>query len=180
MICIISGTNRPNSRTRTVAKQYEAILKERTDEELFFIDLCDIHSSIIHDQMYQESGLSADLQELQDNTLIPAKKWLIVMPEYNGSYPGILKLFLDAVSVRKYAETFKFKKLGLVGVASGRAGNLRGMDQMTNSMNYLGFSVMANKLPLSNINSLIDPETEEPTSDMDDLLIKHAKDFLLF
>jgi NAD(P)H-dependent FMN reductase len=48
--------------------------------------------------------------------------------------PGSLKLFIDACSVREYKQNFKGKKAALVGIASGRAGNLRGMDHLTGVM----------------------------------------------
>ena len=71
------------------------------------------------------------------------------MPEYNGSFPGILKLFIDNTDVRK---CWWHKKAMLVGVADGRGGNLRGIDQMTNLLHYLRVNVLYNKIPLSKIN----------------------------
>ncbi|MBK6784946.1 MAG: NAD(P)H-dependent oxidoreductase [Saprospiraceae bacterium] len=43
--------------------------------------------------------------------LIPSSHWIIIAPEYNGSFPGILKLFLDVLSVKQAKETFHGKKL---------------------------------------------------------------------
>jgi NAD(P)H-dependent FMN reductase len=40
----------------------------------------------------------------------------------------------------------------LVGVATGRAGNLRGIDNMTNMCHYMKMNVLPNKLSISNIN----------------------------
>jgi NAD(P)H-dependent FMN reductase len=41
----------------------------------------------------------------------------------------------------------------LVGVANGRAGNLRGIDNMTNMCHYMKMNVFFNKLPLSSISA---------------------------
>ena len=37
----------------------------------------------------------------------------------------------------------------MIGVASGRAGNFRGMEHLTGILNYLNVLVMPNKLPVS-------------------------------
>jgi NAD(P)H-dependent FMN reductase len=42
-----------------------------------------------------------------------------------------------------------------VGVSSGRAGNLRGMDHLTGVLNYLKVTVLPNKLPISRIYKLV-------------------------
>jgi len=44
----------------------------------------------------------------------------------------------------------------LVGVASGRAGNLRGMDHLTGVFNHVGSIVFPNKLPISNCKDVVD------------------------
>ena len=70
------------------------------------------------------------------------------MPEYNGSFPGILKLLIDISDVR---QCWNFKKIMLVGVANGRAGNLRGLDMMTNMCHYMKMNVYHDKLPISSV-----------------------------
>ena len=75
------------------------------------------------------------------------------MPEYNGSFPGVLKLMLDNSDIKK---SWWHKKALLVGVADGRGGNLRGIEHMTNILHYLRMNVHYNKLPLSRINDEID------------------------
>ena len=52
------------------------------------------------------------------------------------------------------------KKVALAGVASGRAGNLRGMDHLTGILNYLGMHVHPNKLPISSVLTLMNSEGE--------------------
>jgi len=90
---------------------------------------------------------------IQDNYIKPASKFIFIAPEYNGSIPGFLKLFIDACEVKP---CYHGKKACLVGVASGRAGNLRGMDHLTNILNHLKMTVYHNKLPISSIGNLVD------------------------
>lgn len=144
MITIISGTDRKGSRTKQVAQYYlDLINKNKENNKL--ISLEDL-TSLKRD---------AFLLNLEKEVLIPTEKFIIVMPEYNGSFPGILKLLFDITDIRK---CWWFKKVLLVGVADGRGGNLRGIEHMTNILHYLKMNVHYNKLPLSKINNEMNEE----------------------
>ena len=156
MITIISGTNRKDSKTAIVAQHYADSLRPKTSQTVNLVFLDEIQDDLLHADMYNPEAMKDGLKELQDNTILPADKFIFIIPEYNGSYPGIVKLFLDAISVRSYKGNFAGKKALLVGVASGRAGCLRGMDHLNGTLNHVGVTVHHNKLPLSSIESLLD------------------------
>lgn len=155
MISVISGTNRKGSLTSLFAKYCFNYLQENANEEVHFINLEDIPSDMYNENMYSPDGQSEGIKEIQNKSLLPAEKLLFVFPEYNGSYPGALKVFIDACSIRLLKETWKGKKAGLIGIATGRAGNLRGMDQLTEVLNHLGTTTLANKLPISKIKEVL-------------------------
>ncbi|MBK8705893.1 MAG: hypothetical protein IPN33_21635 [Saprospiraceae bacterium] len=48
----------------------------------------------------------------------------------------------------------------MVGIATGRAGNLRGIDQLTGVLNHVGTIVLPNKLPISRIYSIMNKQGE--------------------
>lgn len=154
MITIIAGTNRPNSNTKIIANYYSSILKE-IGEDSKFVTLELLNGMTISEDMYNEDDQEPIIQSLQDEIFIPSDKLIIVVPEYNGGIPGIFKFFIDAISVRKYSESFKGKKACLVGVSNGRAGNSRGLDYLTNALNYLGIQVFNFKLPISSLATVI-------------------------
>lgn len=97
------------------------------------------------------------LAKVEKEVLIPCEKFIFVMPEYNGSFPGILKLMIDNTDIRK---CWWYKKAAMVGVADGRGGNLRGIEHMTNILHYLRMNVLYNKIPLSRINEEINENGE--------------------
>lgn len=164
MILILSGTNRPESNTLKIAEFVYAAAKEITNEEVKLLSLEDVPTSIYHDQMYSGEAMPDDIIAIQEEYILPAEKMIILSPEYNGSFAGALKMFIDALSVRKYAENFKGKSGALIGVASGRAGNLRGLEHLTGLFNYLGMHIHPAKLPVSSISEvLVDNEINEPT-----------------
>lgn len=180
MITVIVGTNRANSRTGIVAEYIYQRLRQTTQEPVELLDLKDLPSDMIHPDMYSPEGQSKGVAALQDRYLIPANKWYIVVPEYNGGIPGALKFFLDACSIREYAATFHGgKKAALVGVSSGRSGTLRGMEYMTGFLNYLKINVLPNKLPISSIEKLL---TDQQLTDADTIKALHQQieEFLAF
>jgi NAD(P)H-dependent FMN reductase len=180
MITIISGTNRKNSGALQFAQYYKKIIATRTDEPVKLLALEEIPHDWFHPDMYSKGKISRSLVDIQDAFILPATKFLFVIPEYNGGFPGVLKLFIDACSVRKYAENFQGKKAALAGIASGRAGNLRGMDHLTGILHYLGAVVMPNKLPISSINKLTDDEGNLVDKETIGVIEKHVEEFLAF
>jgi len=144
MITIISGTNRNNSKTFQVAQYYYAYLKEKSAPVHLF-SLEELQTLKRNDAIIQ----------LENELLIPAEKFIFIMPEYNGSFPGVLKILLDITDIRK---CWWHKKILLTGLADGRGGNLRGLEHMTNILHYLKMNVYYNKLPISKINEETDRE----------------------
>jgi NAD(P)H-dependent FMN reductase len=144
MITIISGTNRKDSMTMKVALVYLKLFQQKTDN---------VHLLSLEGKNILERG--ADMEQMEQELLIPTEKFVFVMPEYNGSIPGILKLMIDNSNIRK---CWWYKKAMLVGVADGRAGNLRGIDHMTNILHYMRMHILYNKIPISRINEEIDEQ----------------------
>jgi NAD(P)H-dependent FMN reductase len=77
-----------------------------------------------------------------------------VIPEYNGSYPGVLKLFIDASPVK----SFWNKHASIVGLSDGHAGNSRGQDHLTGVLHYLKMHVHYHKPKLSGITKAFDAD----------------------
>jgi len=176
MLTIISGTNRKGSKTAAVAKNALA-LATKNGLDCQFIDLSDLSNDFIHNEQYK-GDLPDWLLALQDSTLIPAKHFLIVSPEYNGSIPGFLKLFIDAISVHRFKECFAGKHTALVGVASGRAGNLRGNDHLSSILHHIGCNVVPGALPISNIDTVMNDKgqlDESTTMALEALIHKLVK-----
>lgn len=178
MITVISATNRKNSEALDFAKFYAQALRTRTEEEVKLLALEDVPHDWFHPDMYAKEMQTPSLGRLQDEYIIPAGKLVFVIPEYNGSFPGVLKLFLDGCSVRAYSETFKGKKAALLGVATGRAGNLRGMDHLTGILHFLGMIVLPNKLPVSLIHKLTDEEGSITDQYTREVIEKQAEELL--
>lgn len=150
----------------------------QTDEKIRLLSLEEMTHDWFHAAMYDEPSQS--LIQIQDEYILPAEKFFFVLSEYNGSLPGSLKLFLDALSVREIEATFKNKKAAMAGVASGRAGNLRGMDHLTTVLHHLGTIVMPTQIPISSIHGLLDNNMEIIDVATIAVMEKQVEEFLLF
>ncbi len=166
MITVISGTNRHDSMTLKLAKVYYQLIKERT---------ADVKLLSLEDQPVWERG--AVMKSLEENFLIPAEKFIIIMPEYNASFPGILKLMMDNCDIKK---SWWYKKAALVGLSDGRAGNLRGVEHMTAVLHYLKTHVHYNKLLLSRINEEMTKQGEIVKPATAAAIAQQIDEFLLF
>ncbi len=121
----------------------------------------DVHLLSLENRQVWERGPA--MLALESQYLVPARKFIFIMPEYNASFPGVLKMMIDNSDVKK---CWWYKKAALVGISDGRAGNLRGIEHMTAILHYMKVNVLYNKLLLSRINEeiganskLIKPET---------------------
>ena len=164
MYTIISGTNRVGSHTEKVALTYQEILKQKNIEAGIF----SLKGLVLPTDQQ-------DFKQKEQEILVPTDKFIFIIPEYNGSYPGVLKMMLDYSDTN----TWHFKKALLTGVATGRAGNLRGMDHLADTLHYLKMTVHYNKLPISSISRLM---TAEGILDEDTLksINKQLDEFILY
>ncbi len=68
---------------------------------------------------------SPAMQAMQQR-ILDANGLHVVTPEYNGSFPGVLKYFIDML---KFPESFQSKPVAFTGEAMGIWGGLRSVEQ---------------------------------------------------
>lgn len=142
MYTIVSGTNRAGSNSLKVAKEYQRFLKAKgVEANLLSLEGLDL----LNDKSV--------VDQLERDVINPTHKFLFIVPEYNGSYPGVLKLLFDA---GKSHSLWWHKKALLTGVSTGRGGNIRGLEHFNGVMNYLRITVFPDLLPISVVDKLID------------------------
>ncbi|MFA6085388.1 NADPH-dependent FMN reductase [Mucilaginibacter sp.] len=149
MVTIIASTNRPGSSTLKLAKYYQKRLAQK-GLEANLLSLTELPDNLIKTDLYGKR--SAEFEKIQQQ-ITATEKFLFVIPEYNGSFPGVLKVFIDACS---FPQSFYEKKVALVGLSSGKYGNIRGIDHFTGVCHYVHLNVMPLKIHISNINKEFD------------------------
>ncbi|MGW8122961.1 NADPH-dependent FMN reductase [Roseivirga echinicomitans] len=158
MITIVVGTNRKNSTSRQLANYYKTLIEER-GVATEIVDLADLPGDFTSTALYENNGKNHIFNQLRTQVQ-SSEKLLFIVPEYNGSFPGVLKTFIDGF---KYPEGLRDKKAALVGISSGVQGGVFAMSHLTDIFNYLGMHVFALKPKLAAIeNNFIDGKITNP------------------
>ena len=129
MIEIISGSNRANSNTLRIAQLLLAAY-QKLGVEAGLLNLQELPAELLDPGAYavKPEGFGP-FQE----RVLAATGLHVVTPEYNGSFSGALKLFIDML---KFPESFEGKPVAYVGVASGQWGALRAVEQLQMIFGY--------------------------------------------
>ncbi|MFN3404730.1 MAG: NADPH-dependent FMN reductase [Cytophagaceae bacterium] len=148
-ITIISATNRVPSYSIKIAEYYKLLL-ENKGAEVNIIDLSNLPPKFIFSALYDNVGKDEEFNKLI-SSISESNKIIFIVPEYNGSFPGVLKAFLDGLS---FPNTLKNKKGALVGISSGVMAGALALSHLTDILNYLGMHVLAIKPRLPRIDKL--------------------------
>lgn len=146
---IISGTNRPGNLSVLLARSYQASFQA-----------LDIASEVVNLEELPLDILVSDLYGKRSPAFLPFQNrikenqfFLFIVPEYNGSIPGILKVFIDACD---YPDTFEGKQAWLVGLGAGDGGNVAGLSHLRDILEFLGTTVHGEQLTISKIRERMD------------------------
>ena len=112
MIVVISGSNRPGNNSAVVARTLGSMLVD-AGEDVFPFDLEALPTELFTPAAYAEKP--AAFEAIQE-AILNTDGILTVVPEYNGSYPGALKYFIDCL---RFPESLVAKPSAFVGVAAG-------------------------------------------------------------
>ena len=148
MVYIISGTNRKAAKSLAIAKIYSQVLKDH-GEEAEVIDLGKLPNDFVFTALYDEAGKNENFNVFREK-MAAGKKFVFIVPEYNGSFPGVLKSFIDGL---EYPHSFKGKKCALLGLSSGDQGAGPALSHLTDIFHYCGMHVLAKKQRLNHIDA---------------------------
>jgi NAD(P)H-dependent FMN reductase len=141
MIAIISSTNRLGSNTLKLSKWILQEFNKQGEQAVQIVDLCDLPENVAFGALYENAGKNNQFNALAEN-FVKADKFVFVIPEYNGSFPGILKLTIDGFP---YPNPVKGKKAGLIGLGSGLMGGALAQSNFSDILNYVGCSTLGLK-----------------------------------
>lgn len=150
-ILVIASTNREGSLTEIVSRLYVSLLEKR-GVSARILSLSRLEPDFIGKALYKNRGKDPAFNDLVED-IEKAQKMVFVVPQYNGSFPGVLKTFIDGLKVgaSDKGEVFRYKKCALVGVSRGMQGNILGLSHLTDILTYLGMHVYPQKLYFSRV-----------------------------
>jgi NAD(P)H-dependent FMN reductase len=172
MIHIISGTNRPGARSLMVSNLLKNWISD-SKVDCKVIDLSQFDFSQLDGSHYAEPQ-PEHLAKLKKE-LNSSRGFYFVVPEYNGSMPGILKYFIDHWS---YPETFEYRPVAFVGLG-GRFGGLRPVEHLQQVMGYRNAYQFPERVFIQGIFTALE-NGQLKDSSVADLLKKQSHNFIRF
>ncbi|MEJ7711819.1 MAG: NADPH-dependent FMN reductase [Pyrinomonadaceae bacterium] len=158
----ILGTARQGRESEHVARFVAGEVAKRTDVETQLIDIRDIQLSMT------DAG-----EELKDSefsaTVARADALVIVVPEYNHGYPGLLKHVLDT-NLKEYIH----KAVGICGVSAGGFGGARVIENLLPVMRELGLITIFQDVNFSRVQDLFDTSGKL----LNESYVRHTDKFL--
>lgn len=171
-ITIVSGTNRPRSRSLQVAREVESLYQE-LGQTVRVLDLAMLPPSVFTPSVYESKP--EDFGPWVDSVLSSSGLVLIV-PEYNGSFPGILKYFIDLLP---FPESFENRPVCFIGLAAGGWGALRAVEHLQGVFGYRNAHIFPKRVFLPQVGREFD-ENGKLSPEMTERLRKQASGFLAY
>ena len=174
MILIISTTNRKNAKSYQVALHYQGLIKNNgMDAQILTLE--HLPQDFAFSALYENNGKHPEFNVLKQ-LVADAQKILFIVPEYNGSFPGVLKTFIDGLG---WPNELCNKKAALTGISDGALGGAFALSHLTDILNYLGCNVfnMLVRIPFMKKN-FIDDQVQDTL--VASLIDKQVKTFIQF
>jgi NAD(P)H-dependent FMN reductase len=172
-ISIISGTDRPNSNALRISRYIQRKYRE-LNAEAVLIDLQQFPTAKVEGGRYGERIPEVDTFV---RPLLESDGLVIVCPEYNGGYPGILKLLIDYLP---YPDSLNKKPICFIGEANGAFGAVRAVEQLQQVVGYRNAFVFPERVFISRVNKNFDEENGIKDPFQQSLLESQTKNFLQY
>jgi NAD(P)H-dependent FMN reductase len=145
-IPIILGTARQGRRSEHAARFIFEETKKRADVETELIDVCNLPMKLddAGEQM-KDPTFSATIERCDG--------LVIVTPEYNHGYPGLLKHALD-MNLKEYIH----KAVGICGVSAGPFGGARVIEGLLPVMRELGLVTIFEDVNFGKVQEIFDEQ----------------------
>lgn len=127
---IISGSPRPNSVTHRVSLHLQRQFQQNTEHEVGIIDLKDWNLPPLQSIFISVEHAPEEFKPLASR-IFAADAFILVSPEYNGSYSPAMKNLLDHFPKQHH------KSFGIVTASPGPLGGIRASQQMQLLINAL-------------------------------------------
>jgi NAD(P)H-dependent FMN reductase len=123
-IPIIAGSTRRDRQSIKVARFVLARLQARKTVETELLDLLEYNFPIMEERLHRRDDPPPGLKEFGEK-IGRADSFIIVTPEYNNGYPGVLKNALDYL-----LPEYERKPVGIATVSAGGFGGLNCLAQL--------------------------------------------------
>lgn len=170
-ITIISGTDRPGSLSDKVSN-FVCSKYQDSGVQSNVASMTEFPLSSVAGGKYGK-----DIPEVKafNNQLLDSDGWVMVIPEYNGSFPGILKLFVDYLP---FPGGFNGKPISFIGEGDGSFGGLRAVEQMQMVASYRDAHIFPERVFIPRVRKNFDEDEGIKDEMVQSLLNKQISGFI--
>ena len=165
---IISGSPRSNSITHRVVLYLKKYLSKTTEHNIGVIDVRDWKINVLQQEVFRSIETSPAVLQPLAKRMFEADAFILVTPEYNGSYTPALKNLFDHFPKQSR------KPFGIVTASPGALGGMRAALQLQ-TLVYALFGIGS---PHMLITPLIDKKFDEHGNLTDALFQKNIDVFI--
>ena len=144
-IPIIVGSTRRDRQSIKVARFVLARLQQRKDVTTELLDLLELNLPIMEERLHRRDDPPPGVREF-GGKIGRADSFIIVTPEYNNGYPGVLKNALDYL-----LPEYERKPVGIVTVSAGGFGGINCLAQLRLVVIGMGAVPIPESLPVSRV-----------------------------
>lgn len=145
-VLAFSASTRCESTNKKLVKE-AARFAQDMGATVKLIDLKDYPMPFYDGDLEEAQGLPVAAQRLKE-LVKDANLVMIASPEYNGSYPALLKNVLDWLSRGEESSTFKDKTFLIMSTSPGPSGGGRGLVLVRSLLETLGGKVLPSQIAL--------------------------------
>ena len=128
---IVAGSPRRNSITHRIVLFLHKHLSEKTKHTIKVIDVRDWNLDVLQQEVYKTVESTPAILQPLAKLMFNANAFILVTPEYNGSYTSALKNLFDHFPKQTH------KAFGIVTASPGVLGGMRASQQMQLLINAL-------------------------------------------
>lgn len=121
---IVSGSPRKESITFREAVYLQNRLKSKTLHQVNIIDVREWHFPVLQQTVFSSVDVTPELLKPLAERMFAADAFIIVTPEYNGSYTPAMKTLFDHFPKQQH------KAFGIVTASQGALGGIRASQQL--------------------------------------------------
>ena len=169
-IVSISGTSRPNNYTSRALE----VVNEQLRDHGATVEKFDARQLELN---FPGEPTTDDANRLQE-AVKQADAIVIATPEYHGSCAAMTKLIIENLG---FPSALESKTVSLLGVAAGRIGAIKSLEQLRNICAHVGAVVLPGAVSVAGVQNAFDDEgkcTDENVRDMLHELADHTVEYV--
>lgn len=168
-IVTISGTSRPNNYTSFALNVINEAFRAR-DVDVKYFDARDLNLN------FPGSPTTDDAKRMQE-ACRGAAAVVIASPEYHGTFAAMTKLIIENMG---FPSALEGKPVSLLGVASGRIGAIKTLEQLRGVCAHVGAVTLPGAVSIAGVHQAFDDQGNCTNKDVEQMLHSLADNTLSY